>query len=817
MLRNYLLIAIRTLWKNKTFSAINTLGLAIGISASLVIYLLVSYHFRFNRLGNDDDRVYRVVSNFNFSGEIYYNSGVPDPMAATVRKEATGMNAAIAFRNWNEEAKISIPVPGKTEPSVFKRQKRLVFADSNYFSMVPYRWLSGSAASALLNPYQLVLTESAAAQYFPGLTPAQVTGKELFINDSVRTTVTGIVQDLATHTDFTFRIFVAYSTLDKTSLKPDAWDNWDNTNGAQQFFVKLSAGTDTTQFTKQVNQLYKKYHVAAPGDNSTAWFTLQPLQDLHFNADFGSYDIPVASKPTLYGLLAVAAFLLLLGCINFINLTTAYSANRSKEIGIRKTMGSSKKQLIIQFLSETFLLTMMATILSVLLIPLLLKAFEGFVPEGLRIDLLSQPYMLVFITALIVVVTFLAGFYPALVLSAYKPVQVLKNQAFGNTGKTRTAFLRKSLSISQFVIAQVFIMATLLVGKQLHYWLNKDLGFKKEAILYVNINYRDTSLTRKHAFMDRLSTIPQISMISMATNPPSSGSTWSSQMKFNDGKKEIEVDVQQKYGDTNYIKLFGLKLLAGKNIEQTDTVTQVLINETYARILGFTQPQQALGRNIHWGNNLIPIIGVVADFNQRSLHEKVKPLVIGSRSPIERTINIALHPQNESGTNWKTAIGSIEKTWKAFFPEEDFEYRFFDESIAKYYTDEQNISRLLTWATALAIFISCLGLLGLVIYVTGQRTKEIGIRKVLGASLAQIVSLIAKDFLLLVLLAFVIALPIAWFGMNKWLENFAYRTTISWWIFLMSGCGMIIIALLTLGFQTIKAAMANPVKSLRTE
>ena len=817
MFKSYFTIALRTLWKNKVFSAINVLGLAIGISASLVIYLLVNYHFNFDKFEKDNDRIYRVVSNFIFSGESYKNSGVPDPLERAVRKEITGLDAVVAFRQWNDDAKFSIQQPGIKESKIFKHQENVVFANNDYFNMVNYEWVAGSAKASLSNPYQVVLTESNAALYFPGLTASQIIGREILINDSVRTTISGVVKDLAQNSDFTFKTFIAYSTLQNTSLKPESWDEWGNTNGAQQLYVKLSKGTSTGQIEKQINTVNKKYEKKEQGDNTVHWFTLQSLADVHFNADFGTYSLPVANKPTLYSLLAIAAFLLLLGCINFINLTTAHAAQRAKEIGIRKTIGSSKAQLIIQFLSETFLLTLTATLLSVALAPLILKAFSGFIPEGLHLSLTAQPGIIIFLFALIVIVTVLSGFYPALILSSYKPVFVLKNQAYANTGKTRTAWLRKSLTISQFVIAQVFIMATILVSKQIQYSLNKDMGFKKDAIVYVTTNYYDTTQNHKYVLMDKLKAVPEIQILSLCTNPPSSGSTWSSTVNYKDGKKEIKTDVQQKYGDSNYIKLYNIKLLAGKNIETSDTLRSVLINETYAHILGFQRPEQAVGKLLRLDDRNIPVAGVVADFNQRSLHETIKPVMIGSRSLIERNISIALQPQNEAGATWKTAISKIEKAWKEIYPEDDFEYHFLDEDIAKYYTAEQHISNLLSWATGLAVFISCLGLLGLVIYTTTQRTKEIGVRKVLGASVSQLVSMISKDFILLVLLAFVIATPLAWLGMNKWLENFAYRTEISWWIFLISGTGMIVIALITLGFQTVRAALANPVESLRTE
>lgn len=817
MLKNYFKTAFRTLWKNKVFSTINVLGLAIGISASLVIYLLVSYHFNFDKFEKDNNRIYRVVSSFTFSGEAYYNSGVPDPLDKAVRKEITGINAVIPLRTWNDDIKVSVPQNGMQQPKVFKHQENIVMADSNYFNLVNYDWLSGSPKSSLINPYQVVLTETNAKLYFPGLSPLQIIGKEILMQDTIRTIVSGIVKDLKQNSDFTFNTFIGYNTLENTSLKPDDWGEWGNTNGAQQLYVKLSPGTNKARTEKQITQLLAKNEKKEQGDNSKHWFVLQPLSDIHFNADYGTYALPVANKPTLYSLLAIAVFLLLLGCINFINLTTAHAAQRAKEIGIRKTIGSSKQQLILQFLSETFLLTLVATLLSVALTPLILKAFSGFIPEGLHFNLIAQPGIVIFLFSLIITVTILSGFYPAIILSSYKPVLVLKNQAYANTGKTRNAWLRKSLTISQFVIAQVFIMGTILVSKQINYSLNKDMGFKKDAIINIQTSYNDTVRNHKYVLMNKLKAIPEIQLISLCTNPPSSGNTWSSTMKYKDGKKEIETDVQQKYADSNYIKLYHMKLLAGTNIETTDTLTSLLINETYAHILGFTKPEQAVGKLIAFDKKNIPVAGVVGDFNQRSLHESIKPIVIGSRSLVERTISIALQPQNSNGTTWKTAISKVEKAFKEVYPEMDFEYKFLDEDIAKYYTAEQHISSLLSWATGLALFISSLGLLGLVIYTTTQRTKEIGVRKILGASVVQIVSMISKDFILLVLFAFVIATPLAWLGINKWLENFADRTSVSWWIFAVSGLAMIIIAFVTLSFQTIKAAIANPVKSLRTE
>jgi hypothetical protein len=314
-----------------------------------------------------------------------------------------------------------------------------------------------------------------------------------------------------------------------------------------------------------------------------------------------------------------------------------------------------------------------------------------------------------------------------------------------------------------------------------------------------------------------LRNIPEIKMVSLGYSSPSSGNASIETMKYRGGKKEIETTVEEKFGDTNYIKLYGIKLLAGHNLSSSDTVKEILINENYMHVLGFQNPQHVIGKYIDWNDKLVPIVGVVADFNQKSLHEPIKPLLITSDVRNEGLISLLLQPQNANGTTWKTALGKSEKAFKQVYPDGDFWSGFFDEDLAKWYTQEQNISSLLQWATGLAVLISCLGLLGLVMYITIQRTKEIGVRKVLGASVSQLVAMLSKDFVQLVLIAFVIAVPLAWIVMNKWLESFAYRTTISWWIFAVTGILMIVVAFITLSFQTIKAAIANPVKSLRTE
>jgi putative ABC transport system permease protein len=817
MIKNYLKSGWRTLLKHKALSVINILGLSIGISASLVIYLIVSYDLSFDKFEKDKDRIYRVVMTIATAGEEYDFAGISYAIPPAIEKEITGLDAVVPFSIFNNTPKISVPAANNSQPIVFNNQKGFVYADENYFNLITYNWLAGSEKISLQQPYQTVLTQSAAALYFPNLQPEQIIGRNFYMNDSIAVTVTGVVKDITANTDFTFKVFVSKLTLETARLRPQNFNNWASANGASQLYVKLAAGASPDKIQKAITALYNRNAPKQPGDNYEVNFILQPLHDIHFNPKYNTYSIPQAHTTVLLGLLAVALFLLLLGCINFINLATAQSAQRAKEIGIRKTIGGSKKQLVFQFLTEAFLLTCIATILSIILTPFILKAFSGFVPGAVQFNILQQPGILLFLSMLIIIVTFSSGFYPAVILSSYKPITVLKNQTSTRTSGTRKSSLRKVLTISQFVIAQFLIMATILVSKQINYTLNKDLGFKKDAIVYIITSYNDAAKSHKITLLNILRTIPEIKLVSLSYSPPNSGNTSLESMKYKDGKKEIETNVEEKFADTNYINLYDIKLLAGRNLSQSDTPKEILINETYMHVLGFQNPQNIIGKYIDWNGKQVPIVGVVGDFNQKSLHEPIKPLLITSDIGNEMLINLLLQPQNANGTIWKSALAKTEKAFKQIYPKDDFYSAFLDEDIAKGYAQEQNLSNLLTWATALAIFISCLGLLGLVMYTITQRTKEIGVRKVLGASVAQIIALISTDFLRLVLIAFIIATPLAWIGINQWLQNFAYRTPVAWWIFGAAGLFMMVISFITLSFQTINAAIANPVKSLRTD
>lgn len=815
MIRSYFILALRNFRKHKVFSLINVLGLAVGISASLVIYLIVQYEYSFDRFHKDGDRIYRVVSTLNYSGKIFDNSSVPAPMPAEARTAIPGIEVAAAFHTIYQP-RLSINTSGAQKPAIFRERKGVIFADQHYFNLFTYQWLAGSP-DVLKEPFKVVLSESRVKEYFPFKDATQAVGQLVTYDDSITVTVAGIVKDLDQVTDLTFKEFIALSTIPARNLGQNySWEIWNNYYGSSQFFVKLKKGVSPKQTATQINALITKH---APNSAIfSASQSLQPLNDLHFNSKYDIFGQRKAHKPTLYSLLLVAAFLLLLGCINFINLTTAQAAQRAKEIGIRKTMGSTKRQLIAQFLNETLALTVIATLLSIALMPLLLKAFADYIPEEVTFSRILQPDILAFIIALMAVVSLLAGFYPSLVLSKFKPVQVLKNQAHSNTGKTRSAWLRKTLTVSQFIIAQFFIIGTLMVSKQIYYSLNKDLGYRKDAIITFTLPWREAGAAKKKLLLQKLQSIPEIQKVCLSGTPPATSRTTSTTLTFDDGKKTIDRQTEIRIGDAAYFDLYKIKLVAGRMLLPSDTVRkEYLVNEAYAREMGYTNPADIVGKNIRRDKQVLPIVGVVADFHTKSLHKAIEPLAFNAKSDEAGSFHILLPPREAGSNTWKRAIEKIDAALKEVHPERSFDYSFFDEEIARLYKAEQNTSQLLTWASALAIFISCLGLLGLVMYTTHQRVKEIGVRKILGASVTQIVSLLSKDFVVLVIVAFVITAPLAWWAANTWLQNFAYRTSIPWWIFAMGGGIMIMIALLTLSIQTIRAALANPVKALRSE
>jgi putative ABC transport system permease protein len=823
MLQNYLKIALRNLLRNKVYSFINILGLAIGVSACLVIFLLVSFELSFDNFHPDRERIYRITSGFkNPDGKSSSNAGLSSPMPTVIRQELTGVESLTACHVWTPKAMVFNGINDlKKQPKTWKNDNsEVLVCEPQYFQIFKYEWLQGNAETALKSPNEVVLTEKEAERYFGKIPLEQVIGRQMFFNDSLITTVMGIVKTLPKNTDFNFKTFISYKSIESKKWRKEfQLDEWTNTNSSSMAFVKLSKKTSPKTVNSQFAVFMKKHLDPKDQWNIGRSLALQPLSDIHFNSDFGDNFSRQVHLPTLYALMGIALFLLLIAAINFINLATAQSIMRVKEIGVRKVLGSSRKSLIFQFLCETFVITSAAVLLSVLFVEPILWAFSDFIPKTLTFNVF-EPQILGFLVLITVVTSILSGLYPAWVISSYTPVASLKNQV--SNGQTRTAFLRKVLIIFQFTASQVFILGTIIVATQTHYMINKDMGFKKDAIVHFYTDWKDLESGKKNILMNKLKQLPEIELVSLGDIPAKNGYS-TNRITYFDGKKEIKLDVNRRSVDENYIPMFGLKIMAGRNITNSDSAKEVVINETYANILGFKKPEQALGKMLIYsggkGDIKLPIIGVLADFHLQPLNKIIKPLYLVSENKYETSINVKIRSNGQSAESFKGVLGKIEKAFKQVYPNNSQEFNpiFFDETIAKFYKQEKQFAQILNTATGIAIFISCMGLFGLVAFTTQRRTKEIGIRKVLGASVTQIVQLLSKDFLKLVILGIVIASPIAYWAMNKWLQDFAYRVDISWWIFALAGIVAIVIALLTVSYQSIRAALANPVKSLRTE
>ncbi|GAB3774175.1 ABC transporter permease [Spirosoma horti] len=809
MFRNYFKTSLRNLTKHKGSTLINLFGLTLGVTACLVIYLITNYELRYDAFHPNGERVYRLVGEAQYgkSDEKHPVGFVPNAVPAAIRKEIAGLETVAAFHNISSE--VLIP-NGKEKPKRFEGSKHdeIVVVEPQYFDIFRYQWLAGNPKTALREPFDLVLSARKARLYFGELPVEEMIGKEVIYQDSVRMRVAGIVNDFAQPSDLVFTDFISFATIQASQLKQSIdLSQWNDIWSASQAYVKLPEGTTPAQLSLQFQRFGKAHFTKEMELHFTP--ALQPLADLHFNDAYQDNYARKAHLPTLYGLMAIAAFILLIAAINFINLATAQSTQRAKETGIRKVMGSSRSNLIFQFLSETMLLTIVAVILSLVLVKPILTAFQSLTPQGLTFDLFSWQ-TLAFLLAVTVSTSLLAGFYPSWILSSYIPAVTLKGQTSSTNGQK--GYLRKGLIVFQFTVSLVFIIGTLMVSRQLNFMRNKDRGFSTNAI----VSIRPGRNEKGPVLAQKLKQLAGVERVTMEWFPPMGSSYMVTKLKYQ-GKKEVEMDVSAKIGDENFIPLYQLRLVAGRNYAKSDSLRELVINETYAKALGFKKPADALNQLLSFQDKKYPIVGVVADFHEQSFHEKIGPVFIGYMPQRSGNIGVKLATKGRQISDMKATLASLEQQWKTVYPDNKFDYTFLDDSIARLYEKEQKTGQLVNTATAIAILISCMGLFGLATFTAQQRTKEIGVRKVLGASVGSIVTLLSKDFLKLVVIALALASPIAWWGMNQWLNDFAYKVDLAWWVFALAGMLAIAIALLTVGFQSIKAALTNPVNSLRSE
>lgn len=814
MLKNYFKIALRNIIRKKVYTAINILGLSFGICACIVLYLIISYEFSFDSFHPDKKRIYRVIANVTEStGDKLNFAKIPPGVSMAGRSGLTGLDAIAGIIPYN--AKISVQDENKSIKHFESRKDEsnyltTVIAEPAYFDIFKYEWLAGNSKTALASPFTVVLAESKARLYFGDISPDKMLGKQVIYQDSLMLSVSGIVQDWDKNSDLAFTDFISFATLQKSFLKNSIQiDSWGQGNMSAWVFTKLSTGTAPAQVNPQFAALVKTH-----GDPRTKLaLSLEPLSSIHFNADIIENPIRTAHKPTLYSLIGISLFILLLAIINFINLSTAQSIQRSKEIGVRKVLGSSRTSLVFQFLTETLLLTLFSVLLAVTFVTPVLTLFQSFIPKGVTFHFFESSTF-IFLALVTIVTSVLAGLYPAKVLSSYLPALNLKGT--GAQKNREGSGLRKGLIVFQFSVSLVFIIGSIVIANQLKYASEKDLGFRSEAIVTVETP-RGEGFGKVTTVAQKVKRIPGVNNVALQWVSPMTDNARGMKLKFKSTDAK-DFWVTQVAGNEDFIPLYQIKLLAGRNLVKADSVKEFVINEALSKLMGSKIPGESLGKILYWNDKPYPVAGVVADFHTSSLHDPITPLCIINRPDRESSLAIKLASTGGMASGMiKTTIASIENEWKKIYPAATFNYRFYDESLAMLYKKDKQTATLINTAMFVAIFISCMGLFGLCIFIAERRKREISIRKVLGASIASIVRMLSKDFIILVMIAILIASPIAWYFMDSWLQDFTYRVKISWWVFIIAGLSAILITLITISFQAIRTAIANPIKSLRTE
>lgn len=798
MFKNYLLIATRTLSKNLGYTSINVFGLAIGLACCLLVTLYIRFETSFENFHENKASLYRYVSRYERDGQMRMQTNLPPGMAPLLANHFPEVEHYTRFGEVDERPLM-----------VFEKQpldaKRLVMADAGFFQMFTFPLVQGDAKTVLTRPFTIAIAQSVADKYFPG---GDALGKTIRFDNEFDFEVSGVFEDVPANSHLQFTYVSSFLTMGKVLEKRYNWpaerllENLDAWNYSAYFYIPNAADPD--ELAKRMDQKFTeargdKYNANVTGD----W--LQPLEEIHFTKGIRN-DVASGDKSTIYIFSAVALLILIIACFNFMNLSTARAMKRAKEVGLRKVMGAFRHQLVRQFLGETLIMVSIALVLGIVLLELMVPMFNSLVGQQLKVEYFTRnSFIWIFILAGLVTGV-LAGSYPAFYLSSFNPARVLK----GETGRSGNAALRKVLTVMQFGVAIFLLISTFAVFKQMSYVQDTNLGFNQESIIYFA---PPTELyNRKEAFRQNLL---QHSAIQSATfsngTPGMSNSTWG--YNFPDLKIEGQT-MNTMIIDFDYLKTYGLEIVEGRNISSefsTDSSDAYLINETAVRDLMLENP---IGTTIQTtdGHGLGKIVGVVKDFHYRSLHKKIEPLVLR-------------HDQNNmwcmsvkfSEGALKEGLAAVESEWKKIVPDYPFSYEFVDDTIARQYKAEQNTGVLLTSFSALAIIIACLGLLGLTAFMTEQRKKEIGVRKVLGASVASVVLLLSKDFSKLIIIAFVIVVPIAWYAVNQWLNDFAYKVEISPLIYLGAGLSILIVAFSSMAYQSIKAAVVNPSDTLRNE
>lgn len=811
MFYNHLKIALRALRKNKVYTIINITGLTLGIAAALLIFRLVNYEYSFNKNFANYDRIVRVVAEtVRADGERRPGVCIPVPAMDVMENDVSQFEQMTRVRElW---ASITIPDPdggaplkklGMTPPET------AFFVESEFFKIFDLEWLSGEAETALEEPGTIVLTRGWAEKCFGNWEAAM--DQTVLLDNLYPLLVKGVVEDLPDNCDFPIPYLVSYPTV---RANADAFffdaDSWGSCSSNNQVFALLYSADQIDNTNAVLAGVGAEEYTNRTGEQDR-FHKLQPLSDLHYNDELGTSGSHRVEKSRLRVLSAIGILILIMACFNFINLATAQASLRAKEVGVRKTLGGLRGQLIGQFMTETGLIVGLSVLLGATLasltLPLLKHVSE--VPDDL--PFFSNFLIWAFLVAIAVGVTVLAGLYPSISLARFRPVEALRSNS--SRSLSGGVFLRKALVVLQFAIAQALIVGSIITILQLDYIRSQDLGFKKDLIYTFSFNSDSATIARQSGLKQRLEAIPAVEQVSFSSDQPFSGNTWASNFRYASRPEDEPYGITLKFADPDYQETYGIELLAGKWYSPSDTMRQAVVNMTLLKRLGINNPDEVVGQKLRLGSSrILEITGVAEDFHTHSFRQEHEPLLLSTRKEYYWEAGLKIRPGDISGTT-----AAIQATFDEVLPEQVFSGQFLDENIARFYEDDARLAATCKAFGLLAILISCLGLFGLATHAAAQRIKEVGIRKVLGASIAGIVGLLSKDFLKLVILALLLGAPMAWFFMSSWLNDFVYRIDIPWWVFIMAGIAAIGIAFLTVSYQSIRAALANPVESLKSE
>lgn len=798
MIRNYFKTILRSLLREQGNTIINIAGLTLGITGSLVLFLIIKEGNSFDNYHTNRDRIYRIISQSNGNNGINFTQAIPTVLPDAFKTDFNEVEE-IVFTSYRRGSLISV-IQSDGEVKKYEEPKGTVFTEPSFFKIFDRKIIAGRPETALDDPHEAILSKKWALKYFG---KEDVLG-EIIGYDDIEYKVTAVMEDYPNTTDLPFDLMLSYATIRK-SMESQGWHNLSDDNNC---YFLLKSGKSLRDVEAKIPTFVAKHFGEGDKNPEAKTFVIQPLRTIHSDMRAPNYNTRMP-KQANYVLGIIALFLIITACINFINLNTAAAIKRTKEVGIRKVLGSSRGQLIFQFVSEAFLVTFVAALISVAGAQLFLGLINTLLQSSLSLSI--QDVMLwLFLGTLIIVVSLFSGLYPAFVVSALKPALALKNKIGNKSSSGYT--MRRSLVVIQFFISQFFIIGTIVLTKQLNFFQKQDMGFHKDAVVVVPIPFSDDSLgargTKMRTLKNEILRLRGIEKASLSFSPPSHRAVKSSSFSLN-GE---QMNTQVKEVDGDYLDLYSIGVLAGEKLGDTDTATGIVVNEKFVKQAGFTSNSEIVGTEINlWGTGL-RVKGVVKDFNTTSLERAIEPVVLFNNVGEYRSLSIKLN-----ASDMQTTIEQVKSLWESTYPEYIFKYDFLDEQIKALYTGERRVSTLLTIFSSIAIIIGCLGLFGLVTFMANQKIKEIGVRKVLGASVESIVLLFSKEFIMLILIGFALAAPIAGFIMHKLLQEFAYKISLGPSIFL-TGIGItFLIAFITVGYRSFKAATINPAESLRSE